>query len=276
MTDAALNLALWGVRLAFLALLWLALVLMARALLRDVRAATRDPAAALGRLVVVASAGQPPAGAVFALDAVTTLGRDLGSSVVLDDPYASAQHAVLTFRGSAWYVEDLGSTNGTYVARDARVADRSPRLRRRDPDRRGPHAARARARVSGLAVDVGAPALPGFPRPRARRRELLLLVAVVAALAVGSLSLGLQRTGRVELADPACVRALRSWPAGGTPRPGRLRAAPRRGDPAGGRLPRRHRAPPHGAAAAGPRRPGRRDPGRSGSATSSCSGSESR
>lgn len=116
MTDAALNLALWGVRLAFLALLWLALVLMARALLRDVRAATRDPAAALGRLVVVASAGQPPAGAVFALDAVTTLGRDLGSSVVLDDPYASAQHAVLTFRGSAWYVEDLGSTNGTYVA----------------------------------------------------------------------------------------------------------------------------------------------------------------
>ena len=88
---------------------------MARALLRDVRAATRDPAAALGRLVVVASGGVPPPGAVFALDAVTTLGRDLGSSVVLDDPYASAQHAVLTFRGSAWYVEDLGSTNGTYV-----------------------------------------------------------------------------------------------------------------------------------------------------------------
>ena len=115
MTDAVLNVVLWGIRLAFLALLWLALALMARALLRDVRAATRDPAAALGRLVVVASGGQPPPGAVFALDAVTTLGRDLGSSVVLDDPYASAQHAILTFRGSAWYVEDLGSTNGTYV-----------------------------------------------------------------------------------------------------------------------------------------------------------------
>jgi len=114
-TDAALNVALWGMRLAFLALLWIALALMARALLRDVRAATRDPAAALGRLVVVTSSSQPPAGAVFALDAVTTLGRDLGSSVVLDDPYASAQHAVLTFRGSGWYVEDLGSTNGTYV-----------------------------------------------------------------------------------------------------------------------------------------------------------------
>jgi hypothetical protein len=113
--DAGLNLALWALRLAFLALLWVALALMARALLRDVRAATRDPAAALGRLVVVASGGRPAPGTVFALDAVTTLGRDLGSSVVLDDPYASSQHAVLTFRGTAWYVEDLRSTNGTFV-----------------------------------------------------------------------------------------------------------------------------------------------------------------
>lgn len=113
--DAGLNLAVWALRFAFLALLWVALALMARALLRDIRAASRDPAASLGRLVVVASSGQPPPGAVFALDAVTTLGRDLGSSVVVDDSYASAQHAVLTFRGRAWYVEDLGSTNGTHV-----------------------------------------------------------------------------------------------------------------------------------------------------------------
>ena len=113
--DAGLNVALWVLRFAFLALVWVALALMARALLRDVRAASRDPAASLGRLVVVASSGQPVPGAVFALDAVTTLGRDLGSSVVLDDSYASSQHAVLTFRGRAWYVEDLGSTNGTHV-----------------------------------------------------------------------------------------------------------------------------------------------------------------
>lgn len=113
--DAGLNLALWIVRFAFLALLWIALALMARALLRDVRAASRDPGSSLGRLVVVASSGQPAPGTIFALDAVTTLGRDLGSSVVVDDAYASAQHAVLTFRGRAWYVEDLGSTNGTHV-----------------------------------------------------------------------------------------------------------------------------------------------------------------
>lgn len=119
--DAGLNVALWALRLAFLALLWVALALMARALLLDVRAASRAPAASLGRLVVVASSGQPAPGAVFALDAVTTLGRDLGSSIVVDDPYASAHHAVLTFRGRAWYVEDLSSTNGTHL-NGARVA----------------------------------------------------------------------------------------------------------------------------------------------------------
>jgi hypothetical protein len=113
--DAGLNLALWVLRFAFLALIWVALALMARALLRDVRAAARDPGASLGRLVVVASSGQPAPGVVFALDAVTTLGRDLGSSVVVDDPYASEEHAVLTFRGRAWYVEDLRSTNGTHL-----------------------------------------------------------------------------------------------------------------------------------------------------------------
>ncbi len=115
--DAGLNVLLWVLRISFLLLLWIALFLMTRALLRDVRAASRDPAGAIGRLVVVASNGEPAPGTVFALDAVTTLGRDLGSSVVLDDPYASTNHAALTYRGRGWYVEDLGSTNGTYVNR---------------------------------------------------------------------------------------------------------------------------------------------------------------
>jgi len=34
---------------------------------------------------------------------------------VLEDPFASSRHAILTFRGRGWYVEDLGSTNGTLV-----------------------------------------------------------------------------------------------------------------------------------------------------------------
>ena len=37
------------------------------------------------------------------------------NTVVLDDQFTSVEHAQLTFRGRAWYLEDLGSTNGTYV-----------------------------------------------------------------------------------------------------------------------------------------------------------------
>jgi pSer/pThr/pTyr-binding forkhead associated (FHA) protein len=108
--------AIWILRLSFLALLYVFLFMVARALLRDLRAAAREPGAELGRLVVVASpGGETATGAVFSLDAVTTLGRDVNNTILVDDSFASTEHAVLTFRGRAWYVEDLGSTNGTYV-----------------------------------------------------------------------------------------------------------------------------------------------------------------
>lgn len=108
--------ALWVVRLLFLLLLYVFLYRVVRTLLRDLRAAAREPTTTLGRLVVVEAPGaEPSAGHVFALYAITTLGRDVNNSIVVDDAFASAEHAVLTFRGSAWYVEDLGSTNGSYV-----------------------------------------------------------------------------------------------------------------------------------------------------------------
>jgi len=88
----------------------------ALAVVGDLRAAAREPGTELGRLVVLASpSGEPPVGAVFGLDAVNSLGRDVNNSIVLDDEFASATHAALTYRGRAWYVEDLGSTNGTFV-----------------------------------------------------------------------------------------------------------------------------------------------------------------
>jgi len=111
-----LLLVLWVVRLLFLLLLYVFLYRVVRTLLRDLRAAAREPTTTLGRLVVVASPGsEPPAGHVFALQAITTLGRDVNNSIVVDDPFASTEHAVLTFRDGTWYVEDLGSTNGSHV-----------------------------------------------------------------------------------------------------------------------------------------------------------------
>jgi hypothetical protein len=107
---------IWAVRLLFLALLYIFLARVVRSLLRDLRAAAREPGVSLGRLVVLESpGGDPEQGRSFDLDAITTLGRDVNNAIVVDDPFASAEHAVLTYRGRSWYVEDLGSTNGTFV-----------------------------------------------------------------------------------------------------------------------------------------------------------------
>lgn len=117
---------IWVVRLLFLALLYLFLFGIARTLLRDLRAAARESSVELGRLVVVASpTGEPPSGSSLRLEAITTLGRDVNNAVVVDDQFVSAEHAILTFRGRTWYVEDLDSTNGTFV-NGARVEGVAP------------------------------------------------------------------------------------------------------------------------------------------------------
>ncbi|MBE7700224.1 FHA domain-containing protein [Oerskovia sp. Sa1BUA8] len=43
------------------------------------------------------------------------LGRAPSCTLVLDDDYSSSRHARIFPQGGTWYVEDLGSTNGTYI-----------------------------------------------------------------------------------------------------------------------------------------------------------------
>jgi hypothetical protein len=54
-----------------------------------------------------------------------TIGRAEDSTLVLTDDYASTRHARLVPRAGQWLVEDLGSTNGTYLDR-AKVSGPTP------------------------------------------------------------------------------------------------------------------------------------------------------
>ena len=122
-------------KFGFLAVLYLFLLWIARSVLRDLRR-DQDDAALAGagyvegdglvadgdgpgpelqpRLEVIAAKGHEP-GRMFDVGAGARLGRAAGSDVHIDDSYASAAHARIYRRGGRVYIEDLGSTNGTFV-----------------------------------------------------------------------------------------------------------------------------------------------------------------
>jgi hypothetical protein len=116
-------------RAGFLALLWLFVLAALRVVRSDLYAASGLAALPAGRrapgragrgrtarqLVVTSGA---LAGTRVTLDSrPIMLGRADDSTLVLDDDYASTRHARLSLQGDDWYVEDLGSTNGTYLDR---------------------------------------------------------------------------------------------------------------------------------------------------------------
>ena len=120
-------------RAGFLLLLWLFIWSVLRILRNDIYAptgavmvrrglalrGTRSPGRqnrnTAGHLVVT---GGSFTGTRIALGTLPVLiGRADDSTLVLTDDYASTRHARLSPRGADWYVEDLGSTNGTYLDR---------------------------------------------------------------------------------------------------------------------------------------------------------------
>jgi hypothetical protein len=130
-TDAAYLV----IRLTFLGLLWLFVLAAVRAVRSDLfgpsrRQLRRDapaqpvfappppPKARRGKaskLLVVSGRAR---GLTIPLgQAPITMGRAGDSSLVLDDDFASAHHARLVPHDGQWFVEDLGSTNGTYLDR---------------------------------------------------------------------------------------------------------------------------------------------------------------
>jgi hypothetical protein len=76
------------------------------------------------RLEVVAAMGLDP-GTAFEIGDSATMGRADGSDIPVDDPFASSVHARIFPRGQFMYIEDMGSTNGTYLnGRRLRAAER--------------------------------------------------------------------------------------------------------------------------------------------------------
>lgn len=76
---------------------------------------TTTSKAAGGKLKVIEPKEQ--AGRVYPLGEEVTLGRAAGCGIRVDDNYASQLHARVFIRDGQSFVEDLGSTNGTYVNR---------------------------------------------------------------------------------------------------------------------------------------------------------------
>ncbi len=84
----------------------------APAVVREADMASAPPA----RLVVLDPGGSGlPVGIDFVLAANSTVGRAEPNSIVIPDPAVSARHCRFSVRDGQWWLEDLGSANGTYI-----------------------------------------------------------------------------------------------------------------------------------------------------------------
>ena len=137
------ELTLTIIRLGFLAVLWL-FVLTAVSVMRSDLFGRRAPSRGANRRPAPAPAPKParqerpakpakgkrgvPSTLVVTQGALSgttvrlgdqpvTLGRSQDSTIVLDDDYVSSRHARFFPKDGQWLVEDMGSTNGTYLDR---------------------------------------------------------------------------------------------------------------------------------------------------------------
>jgi hypothetical protein len=125
-----------ALKFGFLAVLYLFLLWVSRSAMRDLRRAPgqarsawvdapSDPEATglhsaapvLGsepRLIVERATGHTP-GMEYDLGEGAVLGRGEQAQIRLEDPFASSRHARIVRQGGVMVLEDLGSTNGTYL-----------------------------------------------------------------------------------------------------------------------------------------------------------------
>ncbi len=109
---------MFGLRLVAALILYLFLGLAFFAIWRDLQRAAAQPlpqpAYCLRVLAATGNSGLA-AGAVLPLQPVTSLGRSAENTITLTDDAASARHARLSRDNGVWWLEDLGSKNGTLL-----------------------------------------------------------------------------------------------------------------------------------------------------------------
>lgn len=129
------ELTLTVLRYGFLILIWILVISVVSALRRDLVVGSRNrlgtpsarqarkhpelveeaPSRVSARTLVVTEG--PLKGTTLDLSSSPILlGRAQEATLVLEDDYASGRHARLFPQGSRWFIEDLGSTNGTFLA----------------------------------------------------------------------------------------------------------------------------------------------------------------
>jgi hypothetical protein len=132
------TLTLLLIRLAFLAILWLFVIAAVGVVRTDMFGASRSSRKARRQLKAATRPTRPPRGgrnnrgepgrllvtsgalagtSLGLTDQQITVGRANDATLVLNDDYASSRHARLFPQDGQWIVEDLGSTNGTYIDR---------------------------------------------------------------------------------------------------------------------------------------------------------------
>ncbi len=114
------NILLFASKWAFIALVYFVLFLLLVTVRREfgLRIGGSQPAApTIARLRVInpGNSARVRPGMQYDLTSETSLGAAPDNQVILPDPYISNHHARLRFDGSAWWLEDLGSRNGTVV-----------------------------------------------------------------------------------------------------------------------------------------------------------------
>lgn len=138
-TNTSLNIIILLLRIGVVLLLYFFLWQVLRFIMRDLQSAGTTGTSGLkspyGQLVVL-RAGQSgvSVGKVFPLGPSNVIGRSMENcEIALNDSFLSAQHARLELRGDEWALEDLHSTNGTFVneveVRDATVVEEGDVLR---------------------------------------------------------------------------------------------------------------------------------------------------